>query len=276
MFHSTLNFQTKTWILTGLGLLILLAAVPALAQEQSGAQEIRALPAAASPPPEAADAEQTAQQKIPAPPGRAKRAQLIEKIRARPGGAERVDAARQGRAPGKVQSRSEPSTSNVMKTLGSLLVSDAQAAVRFQVDLTPRVTRPDGRHTGLYSSNHDGYALFWGAVINAWTPNNSYVRLDDSSLVALGLQVTNPTVFSSVTVPADGWYIVNINANTFGSNLRIYHWETGNYVLLAKPPPQVGWADYPMAQFLIAGTHYFYFVLPNGGYVSRISYYSWL
>ncbi len=306
MFHSTLNFQTKTWILTGLGLLILLAAVPALAQQQGGAEKIRALPAAASPPPEAAAeerlaaekipeppakgnahgralpaaaspppeaaAEQAAQQEIPAPPGRANAAQLVEKIRARPGGAERADAAKQGKAPGKGQSGQGQSTSNVMKTLGSFLLSDARAGETFTLDLTPQVSGTTGAHSGLYSSSPYGFVNFYGARVTNWTPRNSYVYLSASANSGLGYQVTNPYVYSGFNAPADGWYIININAIVYGSNLTIRHYESGSYVVLEDFPRQSGWADYPMLQYLTAGYHYFYFVLPGGGYVSRISY----
>ena len=308
MFHSTSNLQSKTWILTGLGLVMLLAAVPALAQGQGGADKIRALPAAASPPPEAAAeearaaekipeppakgkgkgrvlpaaaspppeavaAEQAAQQEVAAPPGRANAAQLVEQIRARPGGAERADAAKQGKAPGKGQSGQGQSTSNVMKTLGSFLLSDARAGETFTLDLTPQVSETSGAHSGLYSSNPYGHAYLFGAYVSYWTPQNSYVYLYPYQVAGLGHQVTNPFVNAYFNAPADGWYIVNINASlNSGSNLTIQHYEAGSYAVLEEIPPQSGWADYPTLQYLAVGYHHIYFVLPNGGYVSRISF----
>jgi hypothetical protein len=233
----------------------------------------RVLPAAASPPPEAVAAEQAAQQEVAAPPGRANAAQLVEKIRARPGGAERADAAKQGKAPGKGQSGQGQSTSNVMKTLGSFLLSDARAGETFTLDLTPQVTGTDGRHAGLHSGSPYGYAYLYGAYVASWTPRNSYVFLYPYQVAGLGHQVTNPFVYFVVNVLADGWYIVNVNASLYsGSNLTIQHYEAAGYVVLEDIPIQSGWADYPTLQYLTTGYHYFYFVLPNGGYVSRISF----
>ena len=72
MFHSTQKFQMKTWIATGLGLLILLGAVPVSAQGKSGADKIRVLPAAADPPQQVVEEEQRLQRAIPNPPAKSK------------------------------------------------------------------------------------------------------------------------------------------------------------------------------------------------------------
>ncbi len=237
-----------------------------------GQSKGRVLPTAAAPPPDIAAAEQAAKQEIPPPPGKARPEALLEKIQSRPGGAKRVDDAKQGKGPMKSQGRSGDSTSSVLETVGAFLMMQAEAGDTFTLDLTPQVAGSDGRHTGLYSSSPYGYASARGALVSYYYPSNSSIYLQAGSFSPFAYQVSNPYVYSVVNVPADGWYIINVNALLYAPTLNIHHYEGGSYVLLENMPKQPGWADYPTLQYLTAGTHYFYFVLTGSGHVSRVSY----
>jgi len=230
------------------------------------------LPAAATPPPDSAEAAQAAKQEMPSPPGKAGSEALLDKIGARPGGAERVEAAKQGKAPLKSQGRSAESTSSVLKIMGNFLMEQAEAGETFTLDLTPQVSGSLGQHRGLYSSSPYGYATAYGAVASPSYPSNSMIYLRAFTFSQLAHQVSNPFISSAVDIPADGWYIIDINAYASGSDVNIHHYEGSSFVLLENMPGQSGWADYPTLQYLTSGRHYFYFVFTGSAYVSRISY----
>lgn len=237
-----------------------------------GQSKGRVLPAATTPPPDAVAAQRAAAQEIPPPPERARSDELLEKIRARPGGPERIEAAGKGRAPEKLQGRSGESTSVLFETLSNFVIERADAGDTFTLDLTPQVSGSYGQHRGLVSSSPSGAAYAYGAYIANWTPTNSSIYLVAYRNDNFAHQVSNPFIMAYANIPADGWYIVNVNANIYAPNLNIHHYENGNYVLLENMPKQSGWADYPTLQYLTAGYHYFYFVLTGSGYVSRVSF----
>lgn len=232
----------------------------------------RVLPVAAAPPPDAAEAGQTGKREIPPPPGKAKSEELLEKVRSRPGGAERVDAAKQSKVPARIQRRSGETSSLILEKLSNFVIKQAEAGETFTLDLMPQVSGTNGQHRGLYSSLPYGYATAYGAVVSPAYPSNSMIYLPASNFSQFGHQVSNPLISSTVNIPADGWYIININAYIGGGNVNIHHYEGNSYVLLESMPGQSGWADYPTLQYLTAGYHYFYFVLTSSAYVSRVSY----
>ncbi|MFT5482882.1 MAG: hypothetical protein ACI9GW_001537 [Halieaceae bacterium] len=210
--------------------------------------------------------------KIGQPPGKAKAKDLLKKIHARPGGRERIEHAEKARRPGggkKVSTNSQ--TPNVVDGILSFIVTQAQAADAGSLDLTPTVDQY-GAHRSLYSPSPYGYATFYGALVNHAYPRDAYVRLSTSIVTGLGGTATTPHVQVTVRVPADGWYTLNMNAYlTATSGVSIKHYEGGKYVTLENLQKTSGWSDYATLQYLSAGYHLFYWVLPQGGYVSRIS-----
>ncbi len=307
MFHSTLNLQTKTWILTGLGLLILFAAVPALAQKQGGAQKIRVLPAAADPPQQVVEEEKRLQRatpnppakgkgvghkprpasseppaseqalqaqlnrKVPNPPGRANKKRLEDRIRNLPGGNDRADAARGGKPPGAAGQNEtganlskQSSAEGLLAQLRSFFIDDAYAQATLSFDLTP---------PSNWSSGQGSSAYFYNALVGSGLPNNSYVLTGPYNFSNVGGSTQTPIMALYLSVPSDGWYIINMNAFTNGANtLSVRHYEGGSYPVIATFAMQTSaYADYPMLEYLSAGMHYFYFAMTSYTYVSRIS-----
>ncbi len=342
MFHSEITLQAKTWTITAVGLVLSFAVAPGLAQQGAAQSDIRSLPssanpppdvaemqkmaaekipdpppkgqgkgnalkasatpppdvaemqklaaqkipdpppkgqgkgkalkASATPPPDVAEMQQEAKKPIPSPPGKAKQLDLIEKISKRPGGAERVDKAKRGHKPddaGKGQPQS-PSTS-LLRDVASIFIREANAGETLTIDLTPQVDSY-GNHRGLYNASPRASAYFHCAMVHSGAPNNQRVYLTSGAWAALGWSCNNPYAALSIAIPTAGYYIVNVNAYAFsGLPILIRHYESGGPTIIETLAWVSGWADYPTLQYLEAGYHNFYFVLPRGGYVSRIS-----
>lgn len=233
----------------------------------------RVLKASPKPPPDVAAEQQAGRpEQVPAPPGRTRVEALADKVRARPGGRERVDAAKERIPPGKLKRPSAGlSLERAIDGIIGLIVPAAHAGETFTLDLTPQVNTSTGAHAGLRSSTPYGIAYFYGARVYYYRPRNDSIYMSASAYSALGHQVTNPYVSLTVNIPTDGWYIANINSYAFTTaTVDILHYENGP-VLLEQLPRASGWADYPTLQYLSAGYHYFYWVLPGGGYVSGVS-----
>ena len=231
----------------------------------------KALPASATPPPDVAEQIKRDKEKIPNPPGKARQADLIEKIKKQPGGAERVDKANRGHKPENPgKAKSTAATDHILRGIASVFISEANAGQTFTLDLTPQ-TNSNGSHASLYSSNPYGSATFFCAIVNYYDPNNSRIRLYRSTNSAMGHSCTNPYAYMSVGIPAAGYYIINANAYSYGNTVEIKHYESGSYPTLDTLPRISRWADYPTLQYLQPGTHTFYFLFPNGGFVSRLS-----
>jgi hypothetical protein len=260
-----------TWIrptlLTGITIALVLAACPAFTQQDNSGAEIRALPPMAGPPDDIADLEREIARKIPRPPGQTSVDALVDKISKRPGQAKKVDAARRGVKPENANPGKGKATSSMLDSVSSFFMSEADAAGSFSVNLTPVVWDSKlGTHGGLRMSDGSAWSWFLGAFVYWAYPNNDSVYLWRYNHASTGHQTINPMGYMGVKIPSDGWYTINMNAWTYGTvEIRNSTW------LLDSIPVTQGWADYATLQYLRAGTHGFYFVLPTGGRVSRLS-----
>jgi hypothetical protein len=270
------------WFITvtlSLGLVFVLVSVPAVAQ-----RPLRELPAAANPPPQLEEDAAQAEERIPDPPGRARAEDLIEQIRERPGGRERAEAATNGVRPGGAEQgggRGRQQGANFAEPvfrflagLRSWLIEDAHAQ-SFSIELTPQVGSY-GRHTGLRSSRPNAYAYFYGGFVNSSQPSNDLVYLAGSNTTYLtgSSGSTHPAALLSVTIPNNGWYIVNMNCYCAYSDTEIRHYDRTSYTLIERIPRQYGWADYPTLEYLSVGTHYFSYATASptsAMYVSRLT-----
>lgn len=231
----------------------------------------KALPAAAAPPPDVAQMIEEEKRKVPNPPGKARQEALLEIIKKRPGGAERVDKARRGYRPDNPgQGRPTSAVDHVLRGIGSVFVREAHAGQTFTLELTP-ATDAGGRHASLYSSTPYGRANFYCALVNSYDPSNDRIRLLRFTSSAIGSSCANPYVYLHTNIPAAGYYIININAYSYAPVTIRHYAGSGQYPVLETLPQLSGWADYPTLQYLQPGYHTFYFVLPNGGYVSRLT-----
>lgn len=263
--------------------------------------EGRMLKAAKKAPPHAARPGAEEAEEVPAPPPARGKAALVEQIRKRgPEAARRVEKATKGERPGPAKggekaapkpmrqdsSREEGPRSRgeetgrsgrlleLLAALNPLYAEPAHAAGEtFSVELTPQVDGSTGRHVGLSTSSPYAYAQVYGALVHGYDPSNDRIRLFARDLSAYGLGAfTRPYAYVRVNIPSDGWYIVNANLYTYGNEIELRHYEGSTpYTLVETFARQSGWADYPTLQYLEAGYHYFYYVLPGGGYLARLA-----
>lgn len=237
---------------------------------------LRVLSGAKEMPPQARAEEEALKraEKIGRPPGKTKAEDLLKKIHARKGGRERIEHAEKARRPGGSQKKVSAINQqpHVVDDILSFIVPQALAADAGSVTLTPTADGTYGARRSLYSSSPYAYATFYGALINHYYPRNSYVRLSTSIDKSLGKVATVPHVKLIVRVAADGWYTLNMNAYITGSsNVSVIHSVGGNNITLESLPRESGWNDYPTLQYLSAGYHYVSWVMPQGGYVARLS-----
>jgi hypothetical protein len=235
-------------------IVVSLAALPAFSQQPERGLENGVVPAATEPPAEITALEREIGQKIPRPPARASVGQLFDEISQQPGQAKKAEAAKRGERPGKVQTRA---------TLSLVVYSEQPQP--FSVTLSPQVTDTKlGTHSGLRLSDGSAYAYLFGGLVYWDFPNSDSVRLYSGSLY--GHRTTNPLVYFYVRVPTEGWYTINMNAST-RANVQLM--RSGS--LLEDLPAVSGWNNYSSLQYLQAGGHYLQFMMPAGGYVSRLT-----
>lgn len=212
------------------------------------------LPSVAAPPEDIAALEQELAQKIPRPPARKSVTALVEEISQRPGQAEKLEATKRDGRPGKVQTRS---------TL--TLIYSTEQPEPFSITLTPQMANTKiGAHDGLRLPDGSAYAYLLGGLVYWSFPNNDSVYLRRGGFY--DHNTTNPLVYFRFTAPSEGWYTINMNANAY-SNVQLKRGSS----LLEDLPRQTGWADYSSLQYLDAGSHYLQYVMPSGGYVSRLT-----
>lgn len=241
---------------------------------------IQALTAAGDAPAETLDDDQ-GRQKIPSPPERTSGRKLIEKFGGHPGGKKRLEMFRKGKIKrARRQAFYSPTragewVSGTLTGLVDFVVPNAQAAELLSIELKPTVgSLSGGNHSGLFSSDPYAVAGFHGGYITHSYPRNAYVRLlARPTRNVLGFSTTNPYGFIRVRTACPGNFAINANIIT-GGKVDIYHYAgNGQYPLLSSRSPDASWAwqDYSTVQYLEAGDHYFYFVVPSGGYVSRFT-----
>ena len=212
------------------------------------------LPSVAAPPEDLAALEKELAQKIPRPPARKSVTELVDEISRRPGQAEKMEATKRGGRPGNVQTRA---------TLTLSYSTDKPEP--FSITLSPQMADVKlGARDGLRSPDGSAYAYLLGAMVYWSFPNNQAVYLRRGNFY--DHNTTNPLAYFRVTVPGEGWYTINMNAYAH-SNVQL---KRGS-ALLEDLPRQAGWADYSSLQYLEQGSHYLQFVMPSGGYVSRLT-----
>jgi hypothetical protein len=226
----------------------------AFSQQQPSGRTDGILEASATPPEEIAALEREIGQKIPRPPARASVGELFDGISRQPGQVQKVEAAKGGERPGKVQTRAT-----------FTLTTYSEQTQPFSITLSPQVADLKvGAHSGLRLSDGSAYAYLLGGLVYWDFPNSGSVRLYRGSLYSHN--TTNPLVYFYVKVPTEGWYTINMNAST-RANVQLMR----SGMLLEDLPMVSGWNDYSSLQYLQAGGHYLQFVMPAGGYVSRIT-----
>lgn len=162
----------------------------------------------------------------------------------------------------------------LLAALNPLYAEPAHAAGEtFFVELTPQVDGSTGRHAGLYTSSPYAYAQVYGARVYSYDPSNDRIRLFASDGSGSGLGTfTRPYAYLRLNLSSDGWYIVNANLYAYGSEIELRHYQGSTpYTLVETFARQSGWADYPSLQYLEAGYHHFYYVLPGGGFLARLA-----
>ena len=215
----------------------------------------KARPASPTPPAHVTEEEQLKQQGPP--PGqqrqRPTKKGLLDKVRNMPGGREIIeDAKRRGARIGMAPDGSDFS----LASLNPFHVADAEAQGTFSLTLDSS--------NKWWSSNPNGYFLAYGAMAGSGNSMNNFITLYNHGPNIIGSQTTNAYGYVRVSIPSDGWYIVNFEAYG-GGPASMKHLEAGGFpeVQSWDYTGSYGTHSYPALVELAAGYHYFYFVIPS-------------
>lgn len=247
-----------------------------LEEARKGGRPAHAIVASERPPPDVAEMEK----RQPPPPPRSMRPtrQELEKaISSQAGGREKLERARQGGRP----DQPPPRTSAMQRAAEWFawlpdLITPAHAAGALSLTLTPK-TDPYGRHSGLASKVTAGsdtlyaYTMTRGGLIHGSTPANDYVE-GYSYQINWDSKTTSkserPYTVLTLTIPRDGYYIVNMRASSPVGGVQLRRFQSSRYPIGQGYPvvqtfDATGLADRPALLYLTKGIHSLYWVYPG-------------
>ena len=217
-----------------------------------------ARPASPSPPRQEQERE-AIEKKAPARGARPTKDSLLNKIRARPGGQQLIDDAKR---------RGAPIAKNVEKPgffaslLNAFKLETVHAQATFSVSLDPS--------NNWYSSNP--YASLYGYGATDYSYMKYLYNYDYSAY--WGTQVVKPAVYFAVNIPADGWYIINMEGY-HGGPISLKHYDYGTYTYPTVTTFAAGGSSSPALLELAAGYHYFIWVADSSyAYVYEVNAFS--
>jgi hypothetical protein len=197
------------------------------------------------------------------PRQRPTRESLLEKIRQMPGGKELLEEARKRGARIGMAKPVEPEPS--LSWLNPLRVKVAEAQSSFSMTLTP---------DSPFSSSPYGSLYALGSRVGGTLPNTSVLLYKINYSATVGTSISQPSVSFTFDAPADGWYIVNIEAGGAQASLKHYEGGTWTTVQSWSYSGSSGTLSYPALLELTTGRHNFYWVSSSTVYVYEADAYS--
>ena len=149
-------------------------------------------------------------------------------------------------------------------------VEDAEAGTPFTLTLSHTLNRSSKYN--LSSASPYGLAHFFGVWEGSEAPSNtsSYISRSTQNWGDSTSETLQGYVVMSATLPADGWYIVSLNACTPGI-VSLRHYEGGAYPVLQAWTLGVFYKDYPHMAYFSAGTHHFFWSFSDWAYVTHMT-----
>ena len=228
----------------------------------------KVIAASPGPPPEVQQLEEEQKQLPPPPQQRPTVQELEQQLLNLPGGREMIEKAKRGERPTGMK---WDGAGSFLSWLNPFRVTEAEAGATFTLTLSHTLNASS--QYNLYSSSPYGSVYIYGSRESNATPSSTWSTIprstknwgDGTSETLQGY------VDMFVGLPADGWYIVSLNASTSGS-VSLRHYEKGEvYPVLQMWTLGNGYKNYPYIAYFAAGTHAFYWTFSANAYVTRMT-----